>query len=74
YWLVSSTGQIQAHGSSPALKAPRTTASVVSAVADLDGRGMWLLESNGSLVATGSATFEGAPGTSLIGEPVAIGN
>ncbi|MGH9171560.1 MAG: IPT/TIG domain-containing protein [Acidimicrobiales bacterium] len=76
YWLVSSTGQIEAVDGAPPLKpvSSAPTSAVVGASAVISGSGLWMLEADGAVLAIGAAAYEGAPGSSVLGAPVAIGS
>lgn len=70
---VGSTTLPGSTGSAPPTSTPTPTASAISLIPTLDGKGYWILESNGQVVTMGDASSYGSPTASQMNGQTAIG-
>ena len=73
YWVISSTGRVEAFGEAPSLPdltRHRLAAPVVGAAPTSNGRGMWLAGADGGVFALGRARFRGAAAGLGLNEPI----
>ena len=72
YWVVRADGTVENFGTASLgdLGNVKLNRPIVSAAATPDGRGYWLVASNGGVFCFGDATFHGSPGGLRLNSPI----
>ena len=75
YWTVNGTGTVVPHGGattfgSPALSGMRLSEPIVGMAATPDGKGYWLVASDGGIFTFGDAPFYGSTGAIHLNQPI----
>ena len=75
YWTVSGLGVVTSHGGAPVFGSPaqsgvRLAQPIVGMAATPDGKGYWLVGSDGGIFAFGDARFYGSTGTINLSQPI----
>ncbi len=75
YWTATWAGAVTPHGSAPALGSPaqsglQLTRPTIGMAATPDGRGYWLVASDGGIFNYGDATFYGSAGGMQLNQPI----
>ena len=75
YWTVTPAGAVTAHSSAPALGSPAQSSlqlaqPLVGMAGTPDGRGYWLVASDGGIFSYGDANFYGSTGAIHLNKPI----